>query len=230
MRRGGLPLFIAPLVLLLAGCGLPDPFYLNPPVVSFASPLDNGFTMQNTDRSGEPDFRGYELYYKLYSDSAAIAADANLGAGTPGVDALVQKGFMALCRGPGSLPQDLSVEGRSSPLILIAPPDRSVAFQISIPFVPTTDSGTKVTYTSPTYASFSQELDRHVNGISRCKPFRFGAGNYLSSDQDIMPVWPPGSTLYIAMYVVSYGLQNLSTPIYSYPVYMGYLQLSNFVP
>ena len=64
------------------------------------------------------------------------------------------------------------------------------------------------------------------------KPFTFNTslgGNYNALDvdvKDVMPLLP--YVVYLAMYAVSYGIQDVSTPIYSYPVYLGYLRLSQF--
>ena len=244
-RSASLRLAVAMVALCAsgAGCGLPDSFYLSPPSASQAQPLDGLFTIQHTDRSSEPDFRGYELYYKLYS-SAPPAADTNLGSTTGTVDLLTSNGFLTLCKGPvvtapsGASSQavsaDVSVATRVAPLILIDPNDRNASFTVTINVNPAggTDAGTSYSYAAPS-GSYQQEIDRHVTGsiatvgVQRCMPFTYGQGYYQQTDPDISAIWPvTGGTLYIAVYAVSYGLQNLSTPIYSYPVYMGYLTIS----
>jgi hypothetical protein len=248
---------LAALLLSFAGCGLPDSFYLSPPSIgvstgALASALSGNFVIQHTDRSSEPDFRGYELYYKLYTGPPPVA-DQNLGTAattsTSTVDALMtQSGFLTLCRGPSVSPPpatasaqavapDTSVATRTLPLILIDPSDRGSNFTITINVNPVnqssgSDSATNFTYTAPT-GVYLQEVDRHVNGVipgvgvPRCMPFTFGQGYYQPSDLDISAIWSAiQGTLYIAVYAVSYGLQDLSTPIYSYPVYMGYLSIS----
>ncbi len=241
-------------LLSTAGCGLPDAYYLSPPnVPAPTGSLVNSFVILPTDHSSEPDFRGYELYYKLYSPATPPVADQNLGTAattsTTTVDALMTaSGFLTLCRGPvvsapaTALPQavaqDTSSETRNVPLILIDPSDRGSSFSITINFNPVNqlgnDSTTNYTYTAPTGA-YQQEIDRDVDGtisgVQRCMPFTLGQGYYKSTDPDIVISGINSSTIqgtvvYIAVYAVSYGLQNLSTPIWSYPVYMGYLELT----
>ncbi len=65
MGRGRLFGVLAATALLGTACGLPDPFYLSPPVVTTAGTLGYSFQLTSTDRSAEPDFRGFELYYKI---------------------------------------------------------------------------------------------------------------------------------------------------------------------
>ena len=233
-RRLTLILFIA--VLLGTGCGLPDAFYLSPPSVTFTSDIRSGtFSLLMTDHTSEPEFRGYELYYKLYADAATIGADANLGGSGGTVDGLRQEGFLTLTRGPGTFAQDVSVGSRTVPVLPIVTLDRTSSFPITISFNPGSgaDSATNFSYASPTKGAVQQEIDRHVdgviNGVSRCKPFTFGRSFYLVTDPDFTAISGAVSgQLYLALYVASYGLQNLSTPIYSYPVYLGYVSLSPF--
>ncbi len=246
MRAHRLACLLAVSALLGTGCGLPDPYYLSPPVVTVASTLDYKFQLQTTDRTAEPEFRGYELYYKIYASDSAAQAEQNVGGTDPGVSALTAKGFMAATRGlayqppSGGLAADASADTRTAPLLPIAPSDRSSSFTIIINFNPalgvTYEPTTNFSYTSPTTGAILQAIDRHVNSTpSGCKPFTFGQGYYVQQDQDVSAVWSslgsaPGSTIYVAMYAVSYGLLDVSTPIYSYPVYMGYLQLSSYIP
>jgi hypothetical protein len=237
MGRRALPILLVLSAVFGTTCGLPDPFFLSPPTVPrVASALDYGFQLQTTDRSAEPEFRGYELYYKIYADYSSAQAEANLGGGDPGVSQLTAKGFLPVTRGPAILPAsggltaDTTPDFRSAPLIPIATGDRSSAFTITITFNPANldPSWTAYSYTSPTTGAVEQEMDRYVAGIAGCKPFTFGQGNYAPSDPDIVKAGPLSSPIFVAMYVVSYGLQDLSTPIYSYPVYMGYLSLSGY--
>ncbi len=243
MGRGRLCGVLAASALLWAACGLPDPFYLSPPAVTTTGTLVYSFQLTSTDRSAEPDFRGFELYYKIYADPGSAAADAGWGGGDPGPSLLIQKGFLAVCRGPsvqpappGGLSADTSADARILPLIPIAPGDRSSSFPVQINFGPVTgDTSTNFSYTSPsTGQPVVQQIDRHVNvsAGSGCKPFTFGAANYVSTDPDISAVFSniQGGIIYVGVYVLSYGIQNLSTPIYSSPVFMGYLQLSQFSP
>jgi hypothetical protein len=232
-------LAVAAVAAVLAGgsCGLPDAYYLAPPNAPQASPLDYHFTI-TTSASSEVEFRGYELYYKVYTDAAAVAADVNLGAGVPGTEALVAAKFLSVCRGPALLPAsggaatDASPDSRTLPLIPIATADRSSSFTILVNVNPTLgDTGSTFDYTSPTTGEIQQEIDRHASASPGCKAFSFEPGNYQPTDADggFLAAAPSVTQVYIAMYSVSYGLLD-TTPIYSSPVYMGYLLLSGFQP
>jgi hypothetical protein len=97
-------------ILLETGCGLPDAFYLQPPLAG--SPLPNGaqvnqpFFLTGSSRSNDINvtFTGYELYYKCYgtSDTAAITADQNYGSSSYTYNDLLLNKFYRVCRGPGS--------------------------------------------------------------------------------------------------------------------------------
>src|SRR5512144_2413085 len=116
MGRHVLPGLLVLSALLWTSCGLPEPFYLGPPSVTFSNdPTTGSYTINETDHSSEPEFRGYELYYKLYADSAVAASEAaSFGGPSKTVDDLLQHGFLTLCRGPGTgalaLPADASIE------------------------------------------------------------------------------------------------------------------------
>jgi hypothetical protein len=230
------------LALGAAGCGLPDPGYLNPPTVTYSGdPTVGTFSIQHTVLGGDSDIFGYELYYKLYADVNSIGTDANLGGTTGTTDGLAAKGFLPLCRGPamtapaGAVPQgiapDVSSGNRAVPLVLVKPSDRTSSFAITVFVNPTVDTGTYFTYSAPS-GTYSQQIDRHaditIGGVVQCKPFTYGQGYYLNADPDagFLGSNPSPPVVYIAVYVASYGLLDLSTAIYSYPVYMGYLQVS----
>jgi len=115
-------------VVLEAGCGLPDEYYLMPPRVSgqFALTSQNA-QITGTNRSDDIliQFIGYELYYKFFAPndpSSTYLQDQNYGGPNNTVSDLQQHGFQRVCLGPGPAPggsPDRSPGYSSAPLINI---------------------------------------------------------------------------------------------------------------
>ncbi len=114
-------------VVLETGCGLPDTFYLAPPVYSGQfTQLTSTASILGASRSSDIDiqFLGYELYYKFYAPSApdsTIVQDSNYGGSSNTVNDLSQHGFQRICLGPGNEPEspDQAPGFSSAPLINI---------------------------------------------------------------------------------------------------------------
>jgi hypothetical protein len=102
LHRGVTALAIVAAGVLITACGLPTIPFLAPP----QNPGSSGLNEENTPLTFEhnpendiDDFRGYDLYYKLYLDSQTdeIAADASFIDSTPtqpGPSRLTQRGFV----------------------------------------------------------------------------------------------------------------------------------------
>jgi hypothetical protein len=154
MRPHGI-LALLPACLAVAGCGLPDDYYLVPPALStpVMQELTSTCTLQGTGRSDDilVTFMGYDLYYKL--SAAAPTTDAGYGSATSSVATLKSNGFYRVCRGPGSVPglaADTSPSAVSEPLIdisVIDPGSIDAAYGVTVTFnaVTTPDFGFSVT-------------------------------------------------------------------------------------
>ena len=211
------------LVLLEGGCGLPSSYYLNPPTGPSALDPADDFQISSSNANSEPEFRGFELYYKFYAAEGDV--QNSLGGPSNDVTTLTNAHFLTVCSGA-----DANIDVRTPPLIPVDVVDRGLAFTVTIS-VPV-NSAASASYTTPNTAK-NVQINRHVRALTGSKPFTFNstlAGNYLLSDADMQGVMGSisGGVIYLAMYAVSYGLQDLSTPIYSYPVYLGYLRLASF--
>lgn len=212
--------------LLAAGCGLPSSYYLTPPATpgdvvgtQSAIPGTPYFYVISTTANSESEFRGFELYYKCYLDAADIEDDF----GSLSLQSTLQSaGFKPVCS-----EDDASPTAHSVPLIAIASADRAKDFVVKVDFDSLGGGTFKAlySYTRPdTAVVVTKGVRRHVldtdTGIS-CKTFDFA--EFLSTDADFSNVASGGAPFYIAMYALSYGLQDISTPIWSYPVYLGYV-------
>jgi hypothetical protein len=128
-------LAILGMILLEAGCGLPDSYYLQFPVTGTpptGAQLNQPFSLTGSSRANDINvtFTGYELYYKCYgtADQAAITADQNYGSPSYTYTDLLQNGFHRVCRGPGSgggLAVDSTPSTANAPLINVQRIDSS---------------------------------------------------------------------------------------------------------
>lgn len=219
---------LAPLLaaLLAAGCGLPSSYYLTPPATPGSVPGTGSavpgtpvFYIISTTDNSESEFRGFELYYKCYLNEGDI--ESNFGSSSFESD-LRSAGFLAVC------PEgDFTPTSRTVPLFLIDDSDRGTDFVITIDFNPSGLGLYDAVCTFDPLIQASKGVRRHVldtaTGVS-CKTFDFA--EFLSTDADFLKIAgsvPANGPFYIAMYALSYGLQDISTPIWSYPVYLGYV-------
>jgi hypothetical protein len=227
---------------------------MNPPGTPFppADPLNPRFTIKCTTQNSEPDFRGFELYYKFYKTPAEI--EANLS-GVTEYDLRTKNNFAPVCFQEDSFsvtpPQNLHSSTSYKPLLFVQPLDRGSAFDITITFSSTPQTQPIVRYNGAQYAlpSFLPDagqdisIRRNVGDIDPTSGFRghgkffikplTGYQTYISSDRDIQAIWndvqPVGAggsgAVYLAMYAMSYGLQNFTSDLFSQPVYLGYVQI-----
>ena len=86
-RRAALGVLIVVCTAGLTACGLPTIAFLEPPDspgVGGGNPENRILTFQHNPANDIDDFRGYEIYYKLYyEDSTAVASDESFIEATP---------------------------------------------------------------------------------------------------------------------------------------------------
>jgi hypothetical protein len=205
------------LALLLAACGLEILPYLDPPGDSIkASPGTAVFYVIN-QATLIAEFRGFELYYKFYSldqDTERMSQQS-----LPDLAALQAAGFHRMCS-PGHLSeQDL-------PLIPVDLPDRNTTFTTEIDFSIVETAEPSADYQGLNPPTVNPILLRRVatDGSENTKTFEQSALD--AADTDLVGVtWPstPGDSLNLVVYALSYGLKDISTPLYSTPRYLGYM-------
>jgi hypothetical protein len=218
----------------LGGCGLPDQYYLQPPI---SGGLVGGtgitFTFSNPDHlSGDSNvaFKGYELYYKFYPDTNIEynAYDPNNTADV--VSQLTSKGFLPVASDQDQYPV------RNVPAIPILPADIATNFTVNVNIRIDYPNESNFSFNAP-IASPTGYFRRDIQDTSlyslHYKPFFSNStypGNYsllpLDADCTLIASGISGFPIYLAMYALSYGLQGISTPIRSIPVCMGYITLS----
>jgi hypothetical protein len=221
---------------LLAGCGLPDSYYLQPPLVqNLAGSVSTNFEFLNPDHSGDlsVSFQGFDLYYQFYASSTDININAyDAGDYHDAATQLTSKGFFPLCR------VEDTPFSRQSPAVPVAIAVRTNSFPVDL-FV---NFGTPpnvlsyYAYTPPsTLITVTDEVRRYAQDPNAGFGYKsFAANSYRIitppnyPDSDINPqVWSDvvnGSGFaYIAMYAMSYGLAGGTTPLWSTPVYLGFL-------
>jgi hypothetical protein len=234
--RGVKLLVLFACAVTLAGCGLPDQYYLQPPVPQSPAPGAYFAFLNPNHLTGDSNvtFKGYELYYRFYPDSVSIntnAYDPNNTADV--VSQLTSNGFLPVASDQDSYPARTFI-----PVVPIDPADIATSFSVhvNINTVGVIDSFFSF---SPVIASLTGNVRRNVQDLvyfpGHFKTY-FGnqtsIGNYQAIDADCglitgQVVGVPTGTVYLAMYALSFGLQGTppTTPLRSIPVYLGYLQL-----
>ena len=226
--------FVASLVWLKVGCGLPNPYFLSAPTVptQAAGGSQVTFVSPGYNASGsQTSFVGFEVYYKFLS-STPSGTDINLGGGGfPGYSTLTSNGYFPIC-----LSTDQPPTQRTAPAIAIAPADSVNSLTITLTLnsngVSSTNYGSSPAlgrYVSYTVSIFTSKT--FADNESTNDPAGPGQ-NYQSTDSDVSPIFSSASSTgqaYVNLYVLAYGYeQGTSIVQYSPPVYMGYLTISPF--
>jgi len=232
-------------VLLEAGCGLPDSYFLVPPnVVTQATQLSTTFSFSNPNHANDINvyFKGFDLYYKFYPDTVSPTGN-DYDSTNPAdvVTQLLSKGFLPVCTA-SDFPSN-----RAIPTIPISAADAAqTGFTITI--TPNPPGGTPPTallstysYTGVSSGFVSVEIRRNVPDYVSANGYKTFSS--IVYNPDLTNNYPPAggdpeftSALYSAasihngftylgMYAISYGLTGSSTPSRSTPVWLGFLQL-----
>lgn len=217
----------------LANCGLPDQYYLQPPIAQGVAP-GSYFAFGNPDHlNGDSNvtFKGYELYYQFYADSSLINTNAyDPNSTVDVVSQLTSKGFLPVASDQDSFPARTFI-----PVVPVAAGEIGTSFSVHVN-INTVGTGIDSNFSfSPPIPSPTGYLRRDVNdnspNVGHYKWYtsnQFASFNYQPSDADctlIASLTTGSGIVYLAMYALSYGLQGISTPLRSIPVYLGNLQL-----
>jgi len=220
------------------GCGLEQyPDLLSSP--EKLEPVPGYFQFRKTTSNGdpirEPDFLGFELYYKVYQfgDDSAINADV---AAIGSQDDLAGRQIRRL-----NAAED-RVGNLAKPLVEIALADRTKEVLITVdfsgdlspstPYPRITDSGTPLLVERVD----EQDTRRAVNYTDLGFQDRFKSfAEFEQTDGDITPaIWDDitsNQTLKLVLYVVSYGRDVINNrELFSRPVWLGAINVTNFEP
>ena len=205
------------LLTFLSSCGLYTYAYLEAPGVSTMVGSGNAEIYNRSDY--DPDvFRGYELYYKFYTDSTErISNDKTIFATSePEPSDLTAVGY-------SRINTVLSADDSTSyPMVPVDYSDRDTAFTLTVNF-DQLSSGV-VPYVS--YSGYSDVFLRRTaseyNSLSKDYEYKsFRPVDYDTGDSD----WSPGETE-LSLYVFAYGKDDNVYKIYSKPVWLGYINIT----
>jgi hypothetical protein len=217
-------------VLAVAGCGLPDQYYIQSPIQVSGSGSGSGtFIFQNPDHTKDLNinFKGYELYYQFYPDTGSIPANVYDPGNSASVDAqLRSQGFLPMVSSTDIYPN------RTDPVIPVSTGDIGTGFKVSVTVTPAVTPPTAAAqYTFDIILGFGN-LRRNVADtlvyFGKYKDFQSNVSspnNYYISDADCVKISVSATSVYLAVWAVSYGLIGVSTPQRSIPVNLGYLQM-----
>lgn len=248
-KRGegrGIARYAHALVLLTAvalvalSCGVPTITYIAEPI--YRTPTGRTLRFDHNTANDSEDFRGYDLYYKVYNanDNASIDSDRSYleGAETPGTSRLVVRNFLRMVRTNTGEPTGT---GESDPPILrVGSGSRDDSFTISVDF---SAAAQTVVVTNPAESAGTVTLFRQnvlVNEQTPATVFdRFldpDAFQYIpgapdsENDADLAKMlnaeYDPTSTYRAAVAVIAYGVDATNfQKIYSTPIYLGIVDL-----
>ena len=237
---------------LQVSCGLPDAYFLAAPVLTSAAATGTGnfpaFSNPAHALTGTQDlnvtFMGNELYYRFYTFNELPSINANVYDSTNPADPSTQlqnAGFL-----PVRSPNDLT-GSPSIPLIAIDAALGAAGSTVTVVLSPLAAANSSTFTVSG--GGPSLEIRRNVFDtvnpsntghyrVFATNPNMGSILNYGAADADMQPIDSSSnapyiqinqnSTVYVAMYALSYGLSVSSAPIRSAPVYLGYAPLPNF--
>jgi hypothetical protein len=221
-------------LLAVAGCGLPDSYFLQPPTPgTLAQGQTQPFIFSNPDHTNDfgVSFTGFELYYRFYNvgDTININAYDPTNPADP-VTQLSNNGFLPIRSATDTQ------SSQSIPLInVLALGLTNATFSVQVNITGSQASpgpGTYILGSNPAVEIRRNVIDPQLgygfkNFLSNNYPSPIGTTgtNYTATDADfnrlITTIIP--SSAWVALYALSYGLITLSTPTRSTPVYLGYV-------
>jgi hypothetical protein len=238
MRKFRILLLLAA-VMLEVGCGLPDSFFLQPPIsTQQASPISSSFAFANPVHDINHDinvnFTGDELFYKFYSNQSQVELNAYSSSDpTDPAQQLVNKGFNPVCLGTDpagsrtdpviAVSSSLSASGSTVTVSINQSPAQEGSSYFVLATNPQVEIRRNVADTG-NLLGFYKVFQENVNTTSN--------KSYLPGDADfsaIAAALPSGGQFYVAWYATSFGYTNTSTPSRSTAVYLGYMSI-NYQP
>ncbi len=240
-RRAGAAVVLAASVSAILACGIPSVgFVAGPPQDSVGrsdlETLPRITFSHDADLNDTDDFKGYDLYYRLYDDAAeeptyeehreAILADPP----EPGTSRLRANGYRRVVSA-----EEATVDGQVPPLIAVPPEQKDDAFDVTLSFglIPTEPEEATAVWLADTETPGSAPLARSVEQEGTQAPEGFLLGTYQDADQDVSHISRPIETvidesyLFVALYALGYGIDGLTFQrIYSEPVFLEYFRLT----
>lgn len=210
------------LSLIAAGCGIKSYPYLAPPGDSAISePLENDqlFRFINYTENNTNYFLGYEIYYKFYSSEPGTSLYESETAQlelTDTYDKLISFGYRRLYN---------REDVYEKPLIPIDPElaDQAIPIAIDYRFL------TETLYPVISYAENTIEAARYITGTGDLQEtiYNFDSTHISSEYSDIPSTIfkSDTDTLYLSLYVLSYGKYEVFNELYSAAAHLGKITL-----
>ena len=219
--------FLCLYILLSAGgCGIPDYPYLSPPVINgYQGDYGPSATFANASDNNPSYFRGYVFYYRFFTSKDILSSTVTSLAGADDRDSLTLAGYSFLY---GMTDSDGGVI-TSSPMVKIDLADRASVFTLTMSFNGDLSAGT----TDPdflstvTWFSGTQYFGRYVklSGSQSLTEKGFQTDHFSTGDSDLPEDFATADPLYISVYVLSYGMDDDFSSLYSIPKELGRFEL-----
>jgi len=233
------------MTLFLTGCGIPQAAYLEPP--TFNGDVNNAnvsfkVTFYNFPNNNPNIFQGFQIYYKLYTESEFNSSWASDKTAILTQSDLSKNGYARLYEGLDN-PGDPSTVGSVKDLLNLLPVDtanKDSIFSITVDFSndQPTGSGTNTFYNSTASYNgktvllsryiYQDRLDPNLGTIRYPRNLSTVSGFY-ENDKDIPLTYnnPLTLPLYMGLYAVTYGTEiSIPTPVYSIPKCLGIIQFN----
>lgn len=215
MRRMRAAAGLAAAAIAFSSCGLENVPELPPPdapdaLASDATPL---FQVVNHPTTVPSDWffelkYGFELYYKFYTRDQA--KEENLA----DRDQLLSNGYRRVNNAVESL------SAQVLPLISINVADQNTEFDVTLDFSQPVAS--EAQYNG--IPSRIIDVRRGVEQLGEAKTF--AKEDLDGADLDVSEIWATAVSdgeIHLAMYAMTYGMYNFSSPLYSQPRYLGFM-------
>jgi hypothetical protein len=217
--------------LILSGCGLESFVFLNPPIAEILG-SDSKFQFTAGSSNNETEFRGFEVYYKIYDPADSIDTSFNT------FEEMVLKSFIRINNGPSVDTQN----SLSRPLIKVhystvpAENDRGKNLRAIIDFSnPSKTTGEYPQITTVGIISDSlyqpvliNEARRGITYTLPNPPNEFKRFcDFARNDQDISPsifdsYISQNFQIVLVLFAISYGIDTgTNLEVYSQPVWLG---------
>ncbi|MBN2533818.1 MAG: hypothetical protein JXB88_13060 [Spirochaetales bacterium] len=217
-------------ILIVISCGIDEIPVLSRPQFKTNNEIDDYFEFKATEDNDEDEFRGFEVYYKFFSADAEGESAANYQSNYTSVSEVEAAGFRRITYYIDS--DDCDKPTRIlKPLIKVPLGMRGTATTLTINFGEAIGKG-------PTYSISSDEEDyisisalpiRRGIEDTENQGYYKGFDTYKKTDIDVYGLGSidPAKKVNILVYVLSYGIYNLSEQIYSDALCLGYIELQD---
>lgn len=233
-----LGLFSASL-LLLSSCGVPTVTFIAEPI--YRTPTGSTLRFDHNTANDTEDFKGYELYYKIYNGadpSSEIDGDRSYieGAETPGTSRLLLRDFLRMVRTDTGTPSGTGL--LDPPMLPVSSGQRDNAFTVSVAFATGQDpvvvdnpgEGASVRLYRQNVLLQEQNAATTFEGFSQTSEFNYDPNDSNNNDADLARMlnttYDNLKTTRVAVAVIAYGIDATNFQrIYSTPIFLGAVEL-----